>query len=95
MSFLNRFFSALAHRLAPSPRTVKRELYLSKSKYLIGLQCPKALWIHYNDKALISVPHAGTAALFDQGHKVGLLAQKLFPGGIHIDLQTIWLKHLS
>jgi hypothetical protein len=84
MSFLNRFFSALAHRLAPSPRTVKRELYLSKSKYLIGLQCPKALWIHYNDKALIPESDAGTAALFDQGHKVGLLAQKLFPGGIHI-----------
>jgi hypothetical protein len=27
---------------------------------------------------------AGTAALFDQGHEVGLLAQKLFQEGIHI-----------
>jgi hypothetical protein len=24
---------------------------ISKSKYLAGLQCPKLLWTHYNDKA--------------------------------------------
>ena len=61
-----------------------RPVLLSKTKYLVGLQCPKALWIHYNDKALIPPPDAGTTARFDQGHEVGLLAQKLFPQGLHI-----------
>ena len=84
MSFLNRLFSALAHRVAPSPRTVKRELYLSKTKYLLGLQCSKALWINYNDRYLVPAPDSAAIARFDQGHEVGFLAQTLFPGGIHI-----------
>ena len=66
-------------------RTAKgKEVLLSKSKYLIGLQCPKALWINYKDKALLPEVDAGTEALFDQGHQVGLLAQKLFPSGIDV-----------
>ena len=60
----------------------KRGVFLSKSKYMVGLQCPKALWINYNNKALLPEVDAGTEALFDQGHQVGLLAQKLFPDGI-------------
>jgi len=50
----------------------------------VGLQCPKALWINYNNKALLPEVDAGTEALFDQGHQVGLLAQKLFPDGIDV-----------
>lgn len=38
---------------------------LSKSKYIVGLQCPKALWIHYNNKALIPEVNEGTQALID------------------------------
>jgi hypothetical protein len=62
----------------------KRGVLLSKSKYLVGLQCPKALWINYKDKALLPEVDASTEALFDQGHQVGLLAQKLFPSGIDV-----------
>jgi len=50
----------------------------------VGLQCPKALWINYNNKALLPEVDAGTEALFEQGHQVGLLAQKLFPDGIDV-----------
>ena len=60
----------------------KRGVFLSKSKYVVGLQCSKALWINYNNKALLPEVDAGTQALFDQGQQVGLLAQKLFPSGI-------------
>ena len=85
MSFFNRLFSRLARAVLPDERTVgARALLLSKSKYLAGLQCAKALWIHYNNKALIPEPDASTRALFDQGHDVGLLAQKLFHEGIRI-----------
>src|SRR5262249_29315486 len=85
LSFLNRLFSRLKGVVLPDRRTFgARTLLLSKSKYLVGLQCPKALWIHYNDKGLVPEPDASTTALFNQGHEVGLLAQKLFPGGIQI-----------
>jgi len=57
---------------------------LSKSKYLVGLQCPKLLWVHYNAKNRLPPVDEQTQAVFDQGHEVGILAQKLFPGGISV-----------
>jgi hypothetical protein len=85
VSFFNRLFSRLAGAISLGRRTSEaRSLLLSKSKYLVGLQCPKALWIHYNDKGLLPEVDAATAALFNQGHDIGLLAQKLFPEGIRI-----------
>ena len=61
-----------------------RGILLSKTKYVIGLQCPKALWINYNDRTVIPEFSAANLAIFEQGHEVGLLAQKLFPNGIDI-----------
>ena len=58
--------------------------YISKSKFLSGLQCRKLLWNVYNAKHLIPEPDAQTQAIFDQGHQVGKLAKQLFPGGIEI-----------
>jgi hypothetical protein len=62
----------------------KPGLSISKSKFLLGLQCPKLLWVSYNDKKLLPPVGADTQAIFDQGHEVGLLAQKLFPGGVAV-----------
>jgi hypothetical protein len=62
----------------------KREVLLSKSKYLVGLQCPKALWIHYNDKKLVPPFDAGTSFIFEQGHEVGTWAKKLFSDAIDL-----------
>jgi hypothetical protein len=59
--------------------------YISKSKFLWGLQCRKLLWTAYNAKDLIPATDAQTQAIFDQGHEVGELAKQLFPGGIEID----------
>jgi len=59
--------------------------FLSKSKYLNGLQCPKLIWVLYNDKAKVPPYDASTLAIFDQGHEVGHLAKSLFPGGIEIE----------
>lgn len=58
--------------------------YISKSKFLAGLQCHKLIWHAYNAKHLIPEPDAQTQAIFDQGHQVGELAKQLFPGGIEI-----------
>lgn len=58
--------------------------YISKSRFLSGLQCYKLLWVHYNDKTRIPAPDAATQAIFDQGHVVGELAKRLFSTGIEI-----------
>jgi len=58
--------------------------FLSKSKYLNGLQCHKLLWYYYNAKNQIPATDAQTQALFDQGHLVGELAKKLYPGGMDV-----------
>jgi hypothetical protein len=58
--------------------------FISKSKYLAGLQCQKLLWYHYNAKNQIPPPDEATQATFDQGHEVGELAISLFPGGMEV-----------
>jgi hypothetical protein len=58
--------------------------YLSKSKFLWGLQCQKLLWNAYNAKERIPPTDAQTQTIFDQGHEVGSLAKKLFPNGIEV-----------
>ena len=57
---------------------------LSKSKYLNGLQCPRLLWIAVNEPDRLPAPNAATQHIFDQGHLVGELAHRLFPGGVRI-----------
>ena len=54
---------------------------ISKSKYLSGYQCHKKLYLEKNRPDL--KPPVGDAlqALFDQGHRIGLLAQQLYPHG--------------
>jgi len=57
---------------------------LSKTKYITGLQCPKLIWVQINDPEKIPGTDPVTQHTFDQGHLVGELAKKLFPGGIDI-----------
>lgn len=57
---------------------------LTKSKYLIGLQCPKCLWISEHEPQKVLKPDKSLQHRFDQGHLVGDLAKKSFPEGINI-----------
>jgi hypothetical protein len=58
---------------------------LSKSKYLAGLQCPLRLWHQcYNPHLAPPVPPA-KQSLFDTGHEVGLLATRLYQGGVLVE----------
>lgn len=57
---------------------------ISKSQYLKGIQCPKALWLYRNRKDLAPVISEGQQFIFDSGHEVGLLAQRYFGAGIEI-----------
>ncbi len=61
-----------------------RKRLLTKSQYLVGLQCFKYLWVMLNEPDSIPKPDASTQHRFDEGHLVGEFAKKLFPDGIDI-----------
>lgn len=54
---------------------------LTKSNYLLGLQCPKLLWVAKNDKQRIPEPDEIAQKKFDDGTLIGELAKKVFPEG--------------
>ena len=61
---------------------------LSKSRYMKGLQCHKALWLLTHNPELREESEAANQA-FAQGHKVGELAQEIFPGGVLIPFDEL------
>ena len=63
---------------------IKIETRISKSQYIKGLQCPKALWLYRHRPELAPEVSDTTQYIFDSGHEVGELAQKYFAGGIEI-----------
>lgn len=63
---------------------------LTKSNYLLGLQCPKLLWVAKNDKQRIPEPDISAKHNFEMGDIIGVLATKVFPGGM--DLAELGFK---
>ncbi len=64
---------------------MSRTPYISKTKFLHGLQCSKLLWCDFNAKHLFPEVDDALQAVFEQGQDVGSLAKKMFPNGIQID----------
>jgi len=60
-------------------------LTLSKSKYLVGTQCPKRLWLEAHRRDLMPPTSPAQERVFAAGHEVGRLARERFPGGILIE----------
>jgi len=58
---------------------------ISKSQFLVGVQCPKALWFYRNRRDLKAETDAAQQALFDQGNEIGQLAQTYFKGGVEVE----------
>ena len=54
---------------------------LSKSRFLSGTQCDKKLWFDFYRKDLKLPTDNHTQAVFDLGHRIGILAQEMFPHG--------------
>ena len=63
---------------------------LSKSTFIRGIQCHKSLYLYQNEKKLRDPVSDQHQAIFDQGTNVGLLAQKLFTGGIDCSPENFW-----
>jgi hypothetical protein len=57
---------------------------ISKSKFVAGCQCLKRLYLQVHEPELASEPDAAAEAIIEQGREVGLLAHRLFPGGVEI-----------
>jgi hypothetical protein len=53
---------------------------ITKSKYLLGLQCPRLLWIAVNRKEDMPEVSDSQQKIFDVGTSVGVLATSLFDG---------------
>lgn len=62
-----------------------RPLRLTKSKYLAGLQCPKRLYLAVHRPELATPPDAAARAVLGRGTEVGLLARRLWPGGVAVE----------
>ncbi|MGO9586477.1 MAG: DUF2779 domain-containing protein [Limisphaerales bacterium] len=82
---------------------MSRTPYISKTKFLQGLQCPKLIWSAYNAKHLFPEVDDALQAVFDQGHEVGAFAKKMFPDGVEVEVDPtdfegaiqLTQKHLS
>ncbi len=55
---------------------------ISKSKFVAGVQCLKRLYFQVHRPELATGSTEATEAVMEQGHQVGLVAQKAFPGGV-------------
>lgn len=58
---------------------------LSKSEFLTGLQCPKALWLSRHRPELAAARDAALELIVEQGREVGVLARALYPKGVLIE----------
>ena len=58
------------------------KFFLSKSNYVKGLQCQKALWFFNYRKDLKPALDDKTEAKFETGNEITELARKYFMGGI-------------
>jgi len=57
---------------------------LTKSDYLLGIQCPKLLWIHKNDKSRVPELSEIGKKYINEGYLIEELAKTLFPNMIDI-----------
>ena len=55
---------------------------LSKSSFIKGIQCDKQLYLYKYHYDWMDKVSESQQLIFNRGHDVGELAQKLFPGGI-------------
>jgi len=58
---------------------------ISKSQFMMGLQCLKRLWLYNYRRDLKPPLSPEQQKLFDEGHAIGALARDYYPGGTLVD----------
>jgi len=66
--------------------------FLSKSRFIKGMQCHKALWFQTHRPDLKLETPQDLQAIFDTGHEIGILAQQLYPGGVEVPFDGVLLS---
>lgn len=61
---------------------------LTKSKYILGLECPRHLWVTFNQPEKIRKATLAEEFKFNEGDKVGQLAKTLFSDGINLPVEN-------
>lgn len=64
-------------------------IFISKSQFLKGLQCHKALYLLKNNPEYAEEPSEAALALMQTGREVGMLARNLFPKGVEISFEGV------
>lgn len=64
---------------------VTDRMRISKSKFVAGVQCLKRLYLEVHEPGLAAELDDASNAVMEQGHQVGLVAQKAFPGGVTVE----------
>jgi hypothetical protein len=64
--------------------------YLTKSRYIAGLQCPRRIWLQVNDPKPYEAPAPGS--LLDTGNEIGVKARLQWPGGVLVTAAP-WQHH--
>ena len=64
---------------------------ISKSSFIRGNKCPKALYLHFFEPKERDETSESQQNIFNIGHNVGFLAQQLFPGGIDVKPCVTWI----
>jgi CRISPR/Cas system-associated exonuclease Cas4 (RecB family) len=68
------------------------KINLSKSQYTRALKCPLSIWYYKNDKSIPRKSDESSIAIMEEGTKIGILAQKLYPNGVEISLEDFDIK---
>ena len=63
---------------------MEERAFLSKSTFIRGLQCEKSLYLHKKRPYLRDRLSEEQLAKFARGHKLGVIARQLFPGGVDL-----------
>ncbi|MDF1553133.1 MAG: DUF2779 domain-containing protein [Deferrisomatales bacterium] len=61
-----------------------RQPTISKTSFITGLQCPRALWYRLQRPEEIPEPDRSTQARFAMGNEVGDWSKRRFPGGVEV-----------
>ena len=61
---------------------------ISKTKFVAGCQCLKRLYLQVHQLKLAAELDEAAEAIIEQGREVGMLARKLFPGGVVVDARS-------
>jgi hypothetical protein len=60
-------------------------MFITKSKYIAGVQCLKRLYLIVHSPELAVQPDDSDQSIIEQGLEIGLLARQMFPGGVTVE----------